>query len=134
MHITQANQSLDFLYHGIFDRRFTLDLGVHLRHLATERHYIYDIHRTFPTLIYQFFPNLETLTILITNPTMSFSPTQPRGDPTWYSALAARLFPEINEEINPCFRDADLHIQFIIEAEQARMRKVYRDLKKQHPA
>lgn len=65
---------------------------------------------------------------------MSFSPRQPRGDPTWYPALAARLFPEISEEINPSFRDADLHIQFIIEAEQARMRKVYRDLKKQHPA
>lgn len=123
----------DFLYHGIFDRRFTLDLGIHLRHLVTERHYIYDIHQTFPELIYQFFPNLETLTILITNPSMFLSQNQQVADPTLYPTLAAKLLPEIDEEINLNFAGADLYFQFIVEFEKSLMETVFQAMEVKYP-
>jgi hypothetical protein len=125
---------IDFLYHGIFDRRFTLDLSTHLLHLATERHYIFDIHQTFPELIYQFFPNLETLTILITNPIMFLpSPNQQNIDPALYAAFAAKLLSEVEEVINLNFAREDLHFQFTVQFECASMREVFKAMRAKYP-
>ncbi|KAE8448785.1 hypothetical protein EG329_008787 [Mollisiaceae sp. DMI_Dod_QoI] len=123
----------DFLYHGLFDGHFTVDLSPNLRHLTTERHYIYDLDHQFPTLIHNAFPNLDTLTILITHPNMFLSSHDQQDESsTRYQNFASSLRPEVDGEINLGFEGADPFWQIIVEFERATILGYFEDMKTKH--
>ncbi|KAF8847046.1 hypothetical protein BDZ45DRAFT_755314 [Acephala macrosclerotiorum] len=124
----------DFLYHGLFNRHFTLDLADHLRHLATERHYVYDPNRKFFSLIHKSFPDLETLTIIITHPKMFLAAYEelPPDSTTQYQGFASKLGLEVDGEIDTGFNGVDPAWQVILGHERSMMLGLFEQMKTKH--
>lgn len=115
-----------------------MTLSPHLLHLAIERNYRFDFEKTISTdmslfgLINKHFPNLETLTVLITNPKMYLA-----ADPTastaacltHYQDFNPRLPTEVDGEIDMNFAAEDMACQALMEFERAMIQSSFDILK-----